>query len=443
MKVTKLLIVYVCCIVLSPVSVWAQTERVRAFVGAQIISISGAPIQDGVLVVSGGKIIAVGSRSSVNVPAGAEVIDVKGKVIMPGLVDTHSHVGGGSGADGSGPIQPETRILDSINVRDNSLMRARAGGITTVNVMPGSGHLSSGQTLYLKLRSGKIVDDLLIKDAQGNIAGGLKMANGTNSIRPGSTGPFPGTRAKSASLVREQFVKAQEYRNKITRAKGDATKLPARDLALEILVEAMDGKRMVHFHTHRHDDILTALRLSKEFGFRIVLQHVSEGWKVADEIAAAKAPASIIVIDAPGGKLETVDLVADNGALLERAGALVGFHTDDYVTDSRWFLRSAGMAVRAGMTRDKALYGMTMAGARMLDLQDRVGTLERGKDADFIILSGDPLSVQSKVLETWVEGMKVFDRNRPEDRLYAVGGYGAARDEFFDFSCFDLGRDNQ
>ena len=442
MKLMKPLIVFVCCIALSPASLWAQTERARAFVGAQIIPISGAPIQDGVLIVSGGKITAIGSRSSVNVPAGAEVIDVKGRVIMPGLVDTHSHVGGGSGADGSGPIQPETRILDSINVRDNSIRRARAGGITTVNVMPGSGHLSSGQTLYLKLRSGKIVDDLLIKDAQGNIAGGLKMANGTNSIRSGSTGPFPGTRAKSASLVREQFVKAQEYRNKITRAKGDATKLPARDLALEILVEAMDGKRMVHFHTHRHDDILTALRLSKEFGFRIVLQHVSEGWKVADEIAAAKAPASIIVIDAPGGKLETVDLLADNGALLERAGALVGFHTDDYITDSRWFLRSAGLAVRAGMTRDKALYGMTMAGARMLDLQDRVGTLERGKDADFIILSGDPLSVQSKVLETWVEGMKVFDRNRPEDRLYAVGGYGAGRDESFDFSCFDLGRDN-
>jgi imidazolonepropionase-like amidohydrolase len=442
MKLMRPLIVFVCCVALSPASLWAQTERPRAFVGAQIITIGGAPIQDGVLVVSGGKITAVGSRSAVTVPAGAEVIDVKGKVIMPGLVDTHSHIGGGSGADGSGPIQPETRILDSINVRDNSLMRARAGGITTVNVMPGSGHLSSGQTLYLKLRRGKIVDDLLIKDAQGNIAGGLKMANGTNPIRPGSTGPFPGTRAKSASLVREQFVKAQEYRNKITRAKGDATKLPARDLALEILVEAMEGKRTVHFHTHRHDDILTALRLSKEFGFRIVLQHVSEGWKVADEIAAAKAPASIIVIDAPGGKLETVDLLADNGALLERAGALVGFHTDDYITDSRWFLRSAGMAVRAGMTREKALYGMTMAGARMLDLQDRVGTLERGKDADFIILSGDPLSVQSKVLETWVEGMKVFDRNLPEDRLFAVGGYGAGRDESFDFSCFDHGRDN-
>ena len=121
---------------------------------------------------------------------------------------------------------------------------------------------------------------------------------------------------------------------------------------------------------------------------------------------------------------------------MEKAGVLVGFHTDDYITDSRWFLRSAGMAVRAGMTRDRALYGMTMAGARMLDLQDRVGTLERGKDADFIVLSGDPLSVHTKVLETWIEGLKVFDLNRAEDRLYAVGGYGAGRDQFFDFDCF-------
>jgi imidazolonepropionase-like amidohydrolase len=200
----------------------------------------------------------------------------------------------------------------------------------------------------------------------------------------------------------------------------------------------LDGKRTVHFHTHRHDDILTALRLQKEFGFRIVLHHVSEAWKVADEIAKSKAPSSIIMIDSPGGKLETVDVSFSNGMALEKAGALVGFHTDDSITDSRWFLRSAGLAVRAGMSREKALYGMTMANAIILELQDRVGSLEAGKDADFVVLSGDPLSVYTHVLQTWVEGRKVFDRADPKDYLIAVGGLGATDDtDGGDIDCFD------
>lgn len=429
---------FVLLIVLASGSLRAYAqENPQAYVGAEIIPISGPAIANGAMVIHKGKIIAVGSRTSVQVPANAQVIDATGKVIMPGLVDTHSHIGGGAGADGSAPIQPEVRVMDSINARDTGLQRAQAGGITTVNVMPGSGHLLSGQTLYLKLRDGKTIDDLFIKDAQGNIAGGIKMANGTNSLRTAATGPFPGTRAKSAALVREQFMKAQDYRDKVGRAKGDASKMPPRDLAMEALVEVLDGKRVVHFHTHRHDDILTALRLAKEFNFRVVLQHVSEGWKVADDIARAKAPASIIMIDSPGGKLEAVDVSYTTGGALERAGALVGFHTDDYITDSRFFLRSAGLAVRAGMSRDKALYAMTMAGAMMLDMQTRIGTLQPDKDADFIVLSGDPLSVYSKVLETYVEGVKVFDRSNPQDRLYAVGGYGAGRDQVVHFDCFD------
>lgn len=409
----------------------------QAYVGAQLIPVGGPPITNGVLIVQQGKIVAIGTREATKIPADAQTVDVSGKVIMPGLIDTHSHIGGGAGGDASAPIQPDVRIMDSVNARDTGLQRAQAGGITTVNVMPGSGHLLSGQTLYLKLRDGGTIDDLLIKDASGNIAGGIKMANGTNALRPAATGPFPGTRAKSAALVREQFIKAQDYRDKVRRAAGDKAKLPARDLAMEALGEALDGKRLVHFHTHRHDDILTVLRLAREFNFRVVLQHVSEGWKVADEIARAKVPASIIMIDAPGGKLETVDLSYATGAKLEQAGALVGFHTDDYITDSRHFLRSAALAVRAGMSRDKALYAMTMAGAQMLDMGDRTGSLQTGKDADFIVLSGDPLSVYTKVLETYVEGRKVFDRSNAQDLLYAVGGYGAGRDQAVHFECFD------
>jgi imidazolonepropionase-like amidohydrolase len=149
---------------------------------------------------------------------------------------------------------------------------------------------------------------------------------------------------------------------------------------------------------------------------------------VAGEIAKAGVGSSLILIDSPGGKIEAKDNRLVNGAALEKAGALVGFHTDDGVTDSRMFIRMAALAVRAGMSRDKALYGLTMAGARMLDLDKRIGSLEPGKDADFVILSGDPLSVYTKVLETWVEGVKVFDRTDAADRLYAEGGYGAGRE---------------
>ena len=412
-------------------------ERSTAYINAIIIPIVGQPIEQGILLIQNGKIVAVGDARLVKLSADVQVVDLSGKVIMPGLVDSHSHVGGGSGGDGSAPIQPDVRLLDGINARAASLQRAQAGGITTVNVMPGSGHLDSGQTLYLKLRDNATkIEDLLIYDAAGKYAGGIKFANGTNSIRTGG-GTFPGTRSKSAALVRDQFIKAREYRDKIIKAWTDASKRPARDLAMETLVEVLDGKRVVHFHTHRHDDILTALRLQKEFGFKLVLHHVSEAWKVANEIAKAKVPASIILIDSPGGKLETTDIKFENGAVLEKAGVLTGFHTDDSITDSRWFLRSPGLAVRAGMSREKALYGVTMANAIMLDLQSRVGSLEAGKDADFIVLSGDPLSVYTHVLETWVEGKKVFDRSDPKDLLIANGGVGAGADGDTDIDCFD------
>lgn len=417
-------------------SLFAQ-EKPIAFINAKIIPIVGAPIEQGILIVQNGKITAVGDARTVRLTAEIQKIDLMGKVIMPGLVDTHSHIGEPAGADSSAPIQPDVRILDSVNPRAASIQRAQTGGITTVNVMPGSGHIDSGQTLYLKLRDGaNKVEDLLIYDAKGNYAGGIKFANGTNPIRAGG-GNFPGTRAKSAALVRDQFIKAKEYQTKIAKAAGDATKLPPRDLAMEALVEVLDKKRVVHFHTHRADDIMTVLRLQKEFGFKIVLQHVSEAWKVADEIAKAKVPSSIIMIDAPGGKLETVDVSMSNGVALEKSGGLVGFHTDDQITDSRWFLRSAGMAVRFGMSRDKALYGMTMAGAIMLDMDKKIGSLETGKDADFVVLSGDPLSVYTHILETWVEGKKVFDRANAADYLIAVGGNGAGNDKYIHLDCFD------
>ncbi|MBI3838331.1 MAG: amidohydrolase family protein [Planctomycetia bacterium] len=416
-------------------------ERPQAFVGARIIRIEADEIDSGVLVIEKGKIVAVGAAGEVQIPDGANKVDVAGRVIMPGLVDTHSHIGGSGGlggADGSGPIQPGVRIYDSINVHDSGFKRAVAGGLTTLNIMPGSGHLISGQTLYAKLRLAnpkpKKIDQFFIVDSDGAPMGGLKMANGTNSQHEP---PFPGTRGKSAFLVREQYIKAREYQDKIVRAAGDPAKLPPRDLNLEALVEAMRGKRIVHHHTHRHDDIMTVLRLAQEFNLHVVLHHVSDGWKVADEIAAAHVPCSVIVIDSPGGKLEARYARFETGGILEKAGVLTAFHTDDWITDARVFRRSAALAVRAGMSRAGALKALTLAGAEMLGLDKRIGSLAPGKDADFAILENDPLSVYCKTLETWVEGVKVFDRGDPTDYLYAVGGYGAGHDQSPYLCCFD------
>ncbi len=411
-----------------------------AYVGARIIPITCPPIERGVLIVAGGKIVAVGPEESTPVPNDARRVDVAGKVIMPGLVDTHSHVGSGWGGDASAPIQPDVRVLDSINVRDSGFQKAQAGGLTTLNVMPGSGHLLGGQTVYLKLRDGKTIEELAIHDADGRILGGMKMANGTNSQREP---PFPGTRAKSAALVRQQYVKAQEYRKKLEAAAGDPEKQPDRSLEMEALVEVLEGRRIVHHHTHRNDDIMTVLRLKQEFGFKVVLHHVSEGWMVAKEIAAENVPCSIILVDSPGGKIEAMNLVMSTGGVLERAGVQTAFHTDDPITDSRLFLRMAALGVRAGMSREKALEALTIAGARMLELDQRTGSLEAGKDADFIVLSGDPLSVYAKVLRTYVEGVMVFDRDDPKDRLMAVGGYGAGHDQEMHFCCFERGGDGE
>ncbi|MEO0513409.1 MAG: amidohydrolase family protein [Planctomycetota bacterium] len=382
---------------------------------------------------------------------------------MPGLVDTHSHLGGVGAADGSSPIQPGVRVMDSINVRSSGFRRALAGGLTTLNIMPGSGHLSSGRTVYAKLRffpesAGRVagprtIRDVFILDDNGRPMGGLKMANGTNSIREEPRNGFPGTRGKSAALVRGKFIEAQEYAAAVARHEakveaGEESTAPKRDLDLETLAAVMRGEIVVHHHTHRADDIMTVLRLADEFGFRVVLHHVSEAWKVADEIAAYEgvngpdgepwgAPCSMILVDSPGGKLEAVGLIYETGGVLEKAGARVAMHTDDWITDSRLFSRMAALAVRAGMSRAGAIRSLTIEGARMLDLGGRVGSIEAGKDADLSIWSGDPLSVYSVVEETWVEGVRVFDRSNEADLTYAQGGYGAGRDVEPYFCCYD------
>ena len=411
----------------------AHDESVLVVRGARILPITAPPIAQGVLVIQGGKIVALGEEGKVSIPAGAKVQDATGKVIMPGIVDSHSHIGidanpvvsdSQDANEGSGPVQPALRALDAIDPADPNIRIATSGGITTANIMPGSGNVMGGQTAYVKLR-GATIEQMLIP---GTI-GGMKMANGTNPKGYGTRNQAPMTRMEEAALARGIFEKAQQYKtkwdayNKAVAAKDKTAKEPDRDLGLDAVVQVLDGKRIVHNHTHRADDVMTVLRLADEFHYRVVVHHGTESCEVADELAKRHIGVSYTMIDSPGGKPEAINVSMSCPARLEKAGVKVAFNTDDPITNSRLLLRSAALAVRGGMSEDAALKGLTIYPAEMLDLQSRVGSLEAGKDADFIVLSGAPLSVYTHVQETWIEGEKVFDRSNPADLHYATGGF--------------------
>jgi imidazolonepropionase-like amidohydrolase len=286
---------------------------------------SDRPIKNGVLIIRAGKIAAVGPADSVKTPDGATVIDLKGAVVIPGLVDTHSHIGiypkpsvpaHADGNEMSGPVQPAVRALDAVWPGDPGIRMAVAGGVTTANIMPGSGNVIGGQTIYVKLR-GRTIEEMRVTGKLPDctvVLGGLKMANGENPKGYGrNKQQAPFTRMKIAALQRETFVKAREY-----KAKKDAGQKVERDIALEPLVEVLERKRTVHFHCHRADDLMTAVRLAEEFGFELVLQHATEGYRVAEILAKKKIPASLTLIDSPGGKAETIGLLDENAAVLAR-----------------------------------------------------------------------------------------------------------------------------
>ncbi|RLS40602.1 MAG: amidohydrolase [Planctomycetota bacterium] len=409
------------------------------FTNARIHPVDRPVIERGTLLVRGGKIAALGPVGSMAIPADARVIDCEGKVIIPGLVDTHSHLGifsrpgitaNSDGNEGSGPIQPSLRAMDAVTPDDPGIRMALAGGLTTVNIMPGSGNAIGGQTVYVKLR-GNTIEEMRV-EAQG-VEGGLKMANGENPKNFNFTRnkTAPATRMKTHALQREQFLKAREYQAKWAdhekkKAENPKATPPDRDLAMEPLVEVLERKRTVHFHCHRADDLMSALRLAREFNFEIVLQHASEGHRVAEELAALKANVSLTLLEAPGGKAEVVQLIEENAAALVKAGVRVAINTDDPVTESRFYLRTGAIAVRGGLTEAEALRALTLNPAIMLHLDHRLGSLTPGKDADFALLSGSPFSIYTQVLETWIEGVPRFQRDRAEDARHQAGGYALA-----------------
>jgi imidazolonepropionase-like amidohydrolase len=399
----------------------APSERpaALAIVDATIITASGPPLRNATLVARGGKIAAVGLN--VEVPKDAEVVQGKGMYVMPGLVETHSHLGLHSLPDveahvdnneWSEPVVAQMRAIDALHSGDPAVERAIAGGVTTLQVLPGSSNLVGGQSAILKLRGGSS-EQMLFRGAPP----GMKLAFGENPKRAHGErfDRSPLSRMGNAAVLRQALVEARDYRRRWdehrSRAQADADP-PARDLKLEALADLMEGKFRAHVHVYRSDDVLTVFRIADEFGFKIAsLQHCLDGYKVAEEIARRGVGVATFA-DRWGFKMETQDATPENAARLNRAGVRVALMTDHPVIEQRYLIHEAARAVRYGLPEEEAYRSVTLNPAWMLGIDDRVGSLEPGKDADIVLFDGAPLSVRSHVARVWIDGTPVYERRR-------------------------------
>jgi imidazolonepropionase-like amidohydrolase len=371
-----------------------------AITNGRLFTITHGVIEKGTVLMDSGRFVAVGS--GLVVPRGARMIDADGRHVYPGLVDAHAHHGvytevtGPEGADGNemtDPVAPHVRALDSLNWFDPAFDDSVANGVTTVQVLPGSGNVIGGQGLVVKTWGSRPADRVLLEPS------GVKMALGENPKRVyGSKDRTPSTRLGNAALMREAFSQARNYQRKRAGGEGE------RDLCWEILADVLDGRIPARCHAHRADDILTALRISREFGFRLTIEHCTEGHRVAGELAAAGVMCTLGPLLTGKSKQELKDRSLEAALALERAGVIFGFVTDHPVIPTYSLPLCAAYAVGAGMSREGALRALTLDAARVLGLEGRLGSLEAGKDADCFIADGDLLDPRTRVLTTLVGG---------------------------------------
>ena len=359
----------------------------------------------------------------ISVPMGsALVIDGTGKHVTPGLIDCHSHSAASSINEGAQSVTAEVRIRDVLYADDINIYRQLGGGLTTANILHGSANPIGGQNAVIKLRWGSPPEDLLFRNAPQ----GIKFALGENVKQANwqGTGRYPQTRMGVEQVIRDAFRAAQDYRhhhktyNRNTKAQKK--KVPPRvNLELEALAEIIEGKRLLHCHSYRQDEILMLTRIAEDFGFKIAtFQHVLEGYKVADRIAEHGAGASTFS-DWWQYKYEVIDAIPYNGTLMAKNNVLVSFNSDDAELARRMNTEGAKAIKYGGLDEIEALNFVTINPAKQLKIDEWVGSLEEGKDADFVIWDGPPLSIYSQVVETWIDGIQYWsidNNNRMEDR---------------------------
>lgn len=401
-----------------------QTGSV-AIVGGYVVPVDGPPVPDGTVLITDGVISAVGA--GLELPAGVEVVDAGGKWVLPGFIDAHAHLGvweegeGWAGADVNEMTDPNgarLRALDAINPADEGFRDALAGGVTSCVVKPGSGNPIGGQTVAIKTW-GRMVDEMVIKSPAS-----VKSALGENPKRVyGDKDKLPSTRLGVAAVIRDELTKAQDYQ---ARREAALTKDEPfqRDPSAEVLVKVLRGELPWCQHTHRADDIATAIRLADEFGYRLVINHATEAYLLADVIAERGIPCIVGPLFHTRSKVEVRNRSLATPGKLAAAGVTVALTTDHPVVAIDFLVHQATFAVREGMSREDALRSITINPASILGFADRVGSLTEGKDGDVVIWSGDPLDVLQRTERVFVSGHEAYryaDGRRVVSNPYRTG----------------------
>ena len=434
----KLLLVTVAALaLLTPQRPIAQTQAPApgavVIRGGTVLTVTRGTIPNGVVILRNGRVEAVGG-SNTPIPAGAEVVDASGRFVSPGIIDAHSHIAAESINEGGTTVSSMTGIEDVLDPTDINIFRDLAGGLTVANVLHGSANPIGGTNAVIKLRWGRIrANELLFEGALP----GIKFALGENpkDMRFGGGGQqnqpprrYPATRPGVEYVIRDAFTRAKAYQREwqdYEKARGAEPQggastsrvPPRRDLQLEPLVEILEGKRLVHAHCYRADEILMLIRLADEMGFKIAtFQHVLEGFKVADEIAAHGAGASTFS-DWWAYKVEAEDATPYNAALMHRRGVLVSINSDSAEHARRLNTEAAKSIHWGGLTDDEALALVTINPAKQLRIDDRVGSLEPGKDADVVIWNNHPLSTYAIADRVYIDGQMYYDRQEDTRRL--------------------------
>jgi len=381
-------------------------------VGGRVVPVEGEPIEGGTVLLRDGKIAAV-EGPGFAVPSGVAVVDATGKWVLPGFIDAHAHAGvheeaqGWAGQDTNERTSPNTahvRALDAINPADEGFRDAIGGGVLAVNVNPGSANPIGGQTAAIKCW-GRTVDEMVLREPAG-----LKSALGENPKRVyGERNETPSTRLGTAAVIRGAFVAAQNYQAKLAAsAASEDSSVVERDLKLEALSRVLRREIPWRQHCHRADDIATAMRMAREFGYDLVIDHGTEAYLLADQIAAAQIPVIIGPLFTSRSKVELRNRSLANPGRLAAAGITIAITTDHPVVPIHFLIYQAALAVKEGLDPVTALQAVTINPARIIGCADRIGSLSVGKDADLVVWSGDPLDVMSRAERAFVDGREIY-----------------------------------